>query len=381
VTACRTLRGATSAELLACFLLIVSAGAAAAAQTAENGQEPDGVSHNAADDTYTVHRVPKRSLDAIMKSIAGWQHQVLADGSAADYLAEDGILSMKCGTTCRPSAIAIATIDLNSIAAYEAGVWHIGIRTKDGTRFFSGVLRGEVGPPPHNPDRVSEDRRVALGALVDLYDLAYLAQNQTASAATGSKAPAPAAVEKGKPPAPTPLETLAASGDVEVLQAQRAKANSREVSSALEKAYGVRARSQMLGGQVDSALETLGAGRQKFGKSAELRTREANYVVIGDAYDRLRLAVHLDVGELRRYLQQIRALEPADAATIEKMLAQTLSNRIADQRAAGRDTVAEDLATYGRDLFPAWAALLTRGAAGALPQSGVEIGTTAGPHN
>src|SRR5580700_9192409 len=114
-----------------------------------------------------------------MKSLAGWQHQVLADDSTAEYSAEDGILSMECSACglSRPSVIDIASIDLNTIVAYQAGAWHIGIRSKDGTEDFFGVLRGEIGPEPHDPARTRDDERNALVALADLHDLAYLTQN------------------------------------------------------------------------------------------------------------------------------------------------------------------------------------------------------------
>jgi hypothetical protein len=427
-------------------VLLHCAGAVAAdAAPASATELPQGVEFNAAAGTYSVHRVPARPRDAVMKSLAGWQHQVLADGSSADYSAEDGILSMEC-TACglsRPSAIELANIDLNTLVAYEAGTWHLGVRSKDGTQDFFGVLRGEVGPEPHDPNRVSDDRRTALAALVDLYDMAYLTQNPsgqaapapagqsgaatpapgdnngptvpaqggnngptapaqggnngpTASAQGGNNGPAasaqggnkglaaPAPAVKGRPvaadqgppqPTATPLATLAASGDVEGIRAQQhAKPASHEIALALETAYGARARRQMLDGEVDAALQTLGAARQTFGKSVPLRDREAHYVVIGDAYDRLRLAVELDVAELHRYLEQIRALEPADAASIEEMLARVLSDRIADQLAAERKVIAAALLSSGRELFPDSAELLTRGRSGALPQSGVEVG-------
>jgi hypothetical protein len=384
--------------LLVCLVLfralyVLAAAPAAAPAATSSEQDPEGVAFNAATSTYSLHRVPKRSLDAVMKSIEGWQHQVLADGSTANYSAEDGILSMDCSACglSRPSAIDIGTIDLGSMVAYEAGPWHIGIRSKDGTQDFFGVLRGEIGPEPHDPARVNDDRRVALAALADLYDLAYLTQNPPNPQAPAKGEQSPPAVRSTEVPKPTPtptaaaptsLATLAASGDVEAVQAQqRGKANARDVARALEIAYGVRARTQMLDGKMDAALQTLSAGRQGFGKSTPLRDREAHYVVIGDAYDRLRLAVKLDVTELRGYLERIRSLESADAGAIEQMLVQTLSNRIADQRAAGRATVADDLLKSGRELFPVAADQLTRGKSGALPEEGVQMGTEAPDHN
>lgn len=461
--------------------------AAAPPSAAAPEQQPEGVTFNEAISTYSVHRVPKRSLDAVLKSIETWRHQVLADGSTAEYSAEDGILSMECSSCglTRPSAIDLATVDLDTLVAYEAGPWHVGIRSKDGSQDFFGFLRGEIGPEPHDPQHVNDDRRTALTALTDLYDLAYLTQNPSAAATPAGKPPsasaasgkppsasaaaaktpstspaagkpsftsapagktssplaptagsknaslsaaAPATSEtlsaaatpssKNPPPAPqaaaesvstaaptadntspasaappqaatrpdtatsgpaskptaTSLATLAAAGDIDAIQARRPKSNPRDIAHALETAYGARARAQMLDGKVDAALQTLSAGRQSFGKSPTLRDREAHYVVIGDAYDRLRLAVKLDVAELRGYLQQIRTLEPDDSTAIEEMLARTLSNRIADQRAAGRATIVDALLESGRDLFPAWADQLSQGKPGELPQAGVEIG-------
>lgn len=110
-----------------------------------------------------------------------------------------------------------------------------------------------------------------------------------------------------------------------------------------------------------------------------MREREAHFIVIGNAYDRLRLAVRLEVSELQTYLQQIPTLEPEDATSIEQMLARVLSNRIADERGAGRTAIADDLLSSGRRLFPAAADQLTHGIRGALPEGGVDIGTVDTP--
>jgi hypothetical protein len=368
-------------------MLLQSGAALAAGGAADAAQNPEGIVFNSTMDTYTVQRVPTRTLDSVLKSLESWRHQVLADGSTADYTAEDGILSMEC-SGCgqgRPSAIEVAKIDLKSVMAYLAGNWNIGIRSTDGAQDFRGLLRGELGPGPHDAARVSDNKRIALTALEDLYDLAYLTQNPQAppTVAPAKTAPAKAApVKSAVLPAAKPgaisLDTLAIAGDVEgILAQQRAKPGSRDISSALETAYGVRARLQMLAGDVDTSLQTLTAARQKFGKSVALRDLEAHYVVVGDAYDRLRWGVKLDVPGLQGYLQQIRTLESYDAASIEQMLAETLSNRIADQRAAGRNTIAEDLLSAGRKIFPDFAEMLTQGKSGVLPASGIEVGTTA----
>jgi hypothetical protein len=356
-----------TAGLAACAAMLFS-GAVAAAAAPDSAPLPEGVVLDAATSFYSVRRVPTRSMDEVIKSFETWRHQTLADESTADYMAEDGILSMECSACgmSRPSAIDLAAADLNTLVAYEAGSWHIGVRSTDSTQDFFGVLRGELGSGPHDPAVVTRNRNVALTALVDVHDLAYLTQKPQVAKAPAAAGP-PAARPGASKAAAISLAVLAGNGDVEGIQAQqRAKPGSREVAAALETAYGARARTLMLNGEVDASLQTLTDGRKKFGKSATLRDREAHYVVIGDVYDRLRLGVKLDVGALQRYLEEVRTLEPADAAGVEQMLALTLAHRIADQQAAGRDTIAEDLLNAGRQLFPASANLLTRGRSGQL---------------
>jgi hypothetical protein len=137
--------------------------------------------------------------------------------------------------------------------------------------------------------------------------------------------------------------------------------------------YAALARRQMLTGQVDESLQTLAAGRRKYGTAAELKNLELRYVVAGDAYDRLSTAVSLNVAEQRGFLDKLRASEGADYSAMELMLARTLANRIADQRAANRAPVAAAVLTAGKLLFPEHAALLEQGTAGALPRTGLEV--------
>ncbi len=378
--------GLAACRLAGLLFVAIRAAADPAAhpQASAAAQEPEGLVSNA-DGTYTLHRLPTRSLDTIMQSFSRWRLQVLAGNATAEYSVNDGVLSMQCSACglSSPSAIDIATVDFDTMIAYEAGVWHLSIRSRDGTRDFFGVLRGEVGPEPRDPARVSEDRHVALKALEDLYDLAYLTQKSApVPAARASSASGVSTAVVPPHPAPTAgalsLENLVAAGDVEAIQGQP-HVNARDLARALEAAYCVRARSQVLEANVDAALQTLSFARQKFGKSVALRDREAHYVVVGDAYDRLRLAVDLEAAEIQPYLQQIRLLEPQDATAIERMLARTLSNRIADQRAAGRQIIAEGLTNTGRELFPSWVELLGHGTSGVLPSTGVEVGTVATP--
>jgi hypothetical protein len=153
----------------------------------------------------------------------------------------------------------------------------------------------------------------------------------------------------------------------------------RDVPQALIGAYQRKARNEVAAGRVDAALQTLAEGRQKFGSSPELKSLELRYVVIGDAYDRLSTAINLNVAEQRRYLDKMRESEGAEFATVERMLAQTLANRIADQKAANRPTIAAGLLEAGRKVFPEHTSVLEQGRAGALPNTPIAINTEVRP--
>ena len=147
----------------------------------------------------------------------------------------------------------------------------------------------------------------------------------------------------------------------------------RDVPQALVAAYLHQARNEVIAGNVDAALKTLAEGRRKFGSSPELKSLELRYMVVGDAYDRLSTAVTLNVAEQNRYLDTLRKSEAGDFGAIERMLAQTLANRIADEKAASRTAVAAGLLESGRRLFTAQAALLDQGRAGALPDTPIVV--------
>ena len=100
---------------------------------------------------------------------------------------------------------------------------------------------------------------------------------------------------------------------------------------------------------------------------------EARYVAVGDVYDRLATAVKLNSADQHRSIEALRAGEGADFPVVERMLARTLANRIADQRAAERPDVAVGLLAAGREIFPAYASNLEQGTAGALPKTGLAV--------
>lgn len=171
------------------------------------------------------------------------------------------------------------------------------------------------------------------------------------------------------------FETQAAAGDVTgatttANSLTRAAAGSayvsREVPRILSLSYVRLAKTQFAGGQVNAALQTLEAGRKKFGKSPDLKDLEARYVSAGDLYDRISTAVVLNVTATKLALDELRTAEGEDYEVAAQMLAQTLADRIADQRAANREAVADKLVEAGKEVFPNYAGLLGRGRAGAL---------------
>jgi len=178
------------------------------------------------------------------------------------------------------------------------------------------------------------------------------------------------------------FEDLAAAGDVEAATKaayalRRTSAGSsyftQTVPEILAGAYLHRAKTQFAAGQVDAALQTLKEGRVKFGRSPELRDLEVRYVDAATVYDRLRSAVTLNVTEMQRGLESLRAAEGGEYDIAAQMLAQTLADRVADQRAANRGAVADRLLEAGKQIFPSYGALLERGRPGVLTDAPVQV--------
>jgi predicted Ser/Thr protein kinase len=149
-------------------------------------------------------------------------------------------------------------------------------------------------------------------------------------------------------------------------KAQRATVP-REVPHELVDGYVRTAKTQLAAGDVDSALQTLATARKRFGRDQQLKDLEVRYVRIADVYDRLGTAVSLNASEQRTTLEELRISEGDDYPVTEQMLARTLGNRIADERAADRPTVAASLLKAGRQIFPGDVSLLEQGKAGVLP--------------
>ena len=178
------------------------------------------------------------------------------------------------------------------------------------------------------------------------------------------------------------FETQAAAGDVagamtSANKLTRVSAGSayvaHEVPRILVLTYVHLAKTQLAGGQINAALGTLKEGRQKFGKSPELKDLEVRYVAAANIYDRMSSAVVLNVNDTKRALEELKATEGEEYDVVAQMLAQTLADRIADQRAANREPVADKLTEAGKQIFPDYTGMLGRGKAGVLPSEPIAI--------
>jgi serine/threonine protein kinase len=178
------------------------------------------------------------------------------------------------------------------------------------------------------------------------------------------------------------FETQAAAGDVVEASAtavslSRALPGSnyvtRDVPQMLAASYLHRAKTEFAGGKVNESLQTLAESRKKFGRSADLKDLEERYVRAADVYDRLGSAVVLSVPDTMRMIEDLKSTEGGEFEIAAQMLAQTLADRIADQRAAGRGAVADKLLEAGKQIFPNLHGILTRGTAGVLSNTPIEV--------
>jgi hypothetical protein len=146
-----------------------------------------------------------------------------------------------------------------------------------------------------------------------------------------------------------------------------------EVPRILVLTYAHLAKTQLTGGQINAALQTLREGRQKFGKAPELKDLEVRYVAAADVYDRVSSAVVLNVNDMKHALEELKGTEGDEYDAVAQMLAQTLADRIADQRAANREAVADKLTEAGKQIFPDYTGMLGRGTTGVLPSEPILI--------
>jgi len=147
----------------------------------------------------------------------------------------------------------------------------------------------------------------------------------------------------------------------------------QEVPRILGLSYVKLAKSQFAGGKVNEALETLADGRKKFSKSTDVQELQVRYAAAAELYDRLSTAVVLNVSDMGRRLTELQTREGDEYNAAAQMLAQTLADRIADHKAANRDAVADKLLAAGKELFPTYTGILTRGRAGALSSGPIPL--------
>jgi hypothetical protein len=208
--------------------------------------------------------------------------------------------------------------------------------------------------------------------------------------ASSSKPPAPAQPQPNQDkrataaiePLRVQFETQAAAGDITgatntaKLLSRAAPGTSyvvQEVPRILALSYVKLAKSQFAGGKVNEALETLADGRKKFSRSTDVQELQVRYAAAAELYDRLSTAVVLNVSDMGRRLTELQTREGDEYNAAAQMLAQTLADRIADHKAANRDAVADKLLAAGKELFPTYTGILTRGRAGALSSGPIPL--------
>jgi hypothetical protein len=147
----------------------------------------------------------------------------------------------------------------------------------------------------------------------------------------------------------------------------------REIPRLLPLSYINLAKTQFAGGKMIESLQTIEAGRHKYGASTELKDLHFRYVAVANIYDPLRFAVALNASDMKSRVEDLKPGEGNDYDTATRMLAQTLADRIADQRAAQRDVIADRLLEAGKQIFPSYAEVLSTGKAGALPDAPIDI--------
>jgi hypothetical protein len=147
----------------------------------------------------------------------------------------------------------------------------------------------------------------------------------------------------------------------------------REIPRLLPLSYINQAKTQFASGHLIESLQTIEDGRRKYSASTELRDLHVRYVAIANLYDPLRFAVAINASDLKSRLEDLKPAEGNEYETAARMLAQTLADRIADQRAANREVVADKLLEAGKQIFPKYAQVLSDGSAGALPDAPIEV--------
>jgi serine/threonine protein kinase len=194
-----------------------------------------------------------------------------------------------------------------------------------------------------------------------------LAASNVASTAEQNARPAPAAA-----PAPAPAPTLVSASTPGAQQpsAPVAATGTQNSQQQLIQAYLEQARQQMQSGNTTAALATIATARRKYAGAPALKNLEIVYDRVEEEVSRINMAPTLNVQNHAAWIAEIRDLSGEDFPAIEQMLARTLADDIADQRAkADRPAVIARLLESGRKLFPDYTDVLEHGTAGVLDSS------------
>jgi hypothetical protein len=194
-----------------------------------------------------------------------------------------------------------------------------------------------------------------------------------ASAAVAAPAPAPVAA-----PAPVVVASTPAAVPVPVAQPTSAAAPAAAAQNSQQQLiqnYVEQARQQMESGNTTAALATIAAARRKYASAPALKNLEIVYDRVEEEVARINMAPTLNVQNHAAWIAEIRDLSGEDFPAIDQMLARTLANDIADQRArADRPAVIARLLESGRKLFPDYTDVLEHGTAGVLDASQLVVG-------
>jgi hypothetical protein len=138
--------------------------------------------------------------------------------------------------------------------------------------------------------------------------------------------------------------------------------------------YVAQAREQMQSGNTAAALATIAAARKKYAAAPTLKNLEIVYDRVEEEVERINMAPTLNVENHATWIAEIRDLSGDEFPAIDQMLARTLANDIADQRArADRPAVIARLFESGRKLFPDYTDLLEHGTAGVLDPAQIAV--------
>jgi serine/threonine protein kinase len=138
--------------------------------------------------------------------------------------------------------------------------------------------------------------------------------------------------------------------------------------------YVAQAREQMQSGNTTAALATIATARKKYAAAPALKNLEIVYDRVEEEVERINMAPTLNVENHATWIAEIRDLSGDEFPAIDQMLARTLANDIADQRArADRPAVIARLLESGRKLFPEYSDVLEHGTAGVLDPEQIAV--------